>query len=370
MLCLTLRVNLWRGDTVHQARNVKSAFTRAIPAHRGVARSRDRSAPAWVGMVVPAMMAVTRSVPAQTVQRATVRQTCAIHVVQTHSSHAVEPAIIRVTVADSLGKPIESASVGYPATAASAMTDSHGTAVLTVSGQSPLGTTLVVRRIGYVAVRVPLRLALGDTIAATAVLCPSPTVIPMIVTTSTGTRTPSPDRGDTTPRCVSVAAAVRRDTGGRAARVPDNAIIRVHVVDSAGTTAKPIVVSAHLTSAEGGLGSGITGGYTDQHGNVTLTVPASRLGRGTSVMVVVRQISYYAAHATVQLAPGDTVEVKAALCGGAPFLSEAAGKDSAFARSDLPTAADGRTSGSPRTPPRAGSYAGAGFSLHRSLSRC
>lgn len=152
---------------------------------------------------------------------------------------------------------------------------------------------------------------------------------------------------------MSTASVVRRDTAGRAVRKPGDAIIRVHVTDSAGTTAKPIVVSAYLATAEGSVGSGITGGYTDQYGNVTLTLPSSRLGHGTSVMVVVRQISYYPAHATVQLAPGDTVVMTAALCGGAPFLSEAVGKDSVSARSErLLEAPEGRISAILLTSPR------------------
>lgn len=356
MLFLMLRVNLGRGETMRQTPDITSGSMRAMRARWRAARSRWWGIRAVAGAVL-AVVAFPRSVPAQATPVA--RRACGIQV-----SHALAmpgaqrqgargDAIVYALVIDPAGKPIEGARVALQPAAIAWVTGPQGELVFRIPPQlRPVGdsVTVDVRRVGYPPVHAPVLVAPGDTI--TAVLCVIP-VGPLPMEIVRAKRETNLGLADTTRHCASVASVIRQDTTGRAASTPGNAIIRVHVTDSAGATTRPIVISAHVATADGGLGSALTGGYTDQHGDVTLTVPASRLGRGTSVVVVVRQISYYAAHATVQLAPGDTVDVKAALCGGAPFLSEAVGEDSVSARSErLSKAGEGRISALPLTSPR------------------
>lgn len=329
MLCLTPRVNLWRGDTVHQAQDVKSAFMRAIPARRGAARSWVRSA---LALVVLALMAVARTVPAQTAHRDTVRQTCAIRVAQTRPGHATRPAIIRVSVTDSTGKPIESASVNYSGTAASGMTDGYGLAVLSVPASNTLlGTRLGVRRADYTALLAPLAVAAGDTVTATAVLCPSRTVIEMMITTSTGTHLLSREHGDTMRACAPVAE-VRWDTTGRTSPTPGDAIVRGHMADSAGAPVTKGSIAVHPGTPDH-VRAAIAGGFADQHGDVAVTVRASQLGRGAAMVLALRGLAFTPISLPVQLAPGDRLTIRAALCPGKDWLSQLGASDSLSAGS-------------------------------------
>lgn len=147
---------------------------------------------ATVGIALAGSMVVAASVRAQSAARDSVPLACSTRIL--HVSHASsresipQPAIIRVTVTDSAGKPLRYATVLYRPTPLDVWSDTNGVALLRVpSGWTRREARLSVRRFWYVVRDTPLMVEPGDTVTATAVLCPRPPAHPVTVVTQTGT---------------------------------------------------------------------------------------------------------------------------------------------------------------------------------------
>lgn len=141
------------------------------------------------------LMIVTGRASAQSAMRDSVPMVCSTRVLRvrhaTSRDSTKQPAIIRVTVTDSAGKPLNEATVLYrprSSFVAEAFTDTNGVAVLRVPSRgASKEATLAVRVFWYAVRDTAVTMAPGDTVTAIAVLCPRPPAQSVTVETQTGT---------------------------------------------------------------------------------------------------------------------------------------------------------------------------------------